>query len=87
MKPANVELHIEELILHGFAPGDRYHIGAAIERELTQLFSAAGGIPPTLMQSIDVERLDGGAFHVAPGAKTGTIGAQIAQAVYGELHR
>ena len=86
MRRANVELHIEELILHGFAPGDRYRIGAALERELARLFGA-GGVPPTLMQSIEVERLDGGAFQVAPGAKTETIGAQVAQAVYGELHR
>jgi len=86
MRRANVELHIEELVLHGFAPGDRYRIGAAVERELAHLFSDAG-VPPSLMQSIDVARLDGGAFQVAPGAKTETIGAQVAQAVYGELHR
>jgi len=86
MKPANVELHIEELILHGFAPADRYRIGAALERELTQLFGA-GGVPPTFMQSIEVERLDGGAFQVAPGGRAEAIGAQVAQTVYGELHR
>ena len=30
MKPQNVELHIEELVLHGFAPGDRHRIGEAV---------------------------------------------------------
>ena len=86
MRRANVELHIEELVLHGFAPGDRYRIGAAVERELARLFGDAG-VPPSLMQSIDVGRLTGGAFQVAPDAKAETIGAQVAQAVYGELHR
>ena len=86
MKPANVELHIEELILHGFAPADRYRIGASIERELARLFSASD-VPPSFAQNIEVDRLDGGAFQVAPGARAETIGAQVAQAVYGELHR
>ena len=35
----NIELHIEELVLHGFSPSDRYRIAEAIERELVQLFS------------------------------------------------
>ena len=25
--PPNIELHIEELVLHGFQPGDRQRIG------------------------------------------------------------
>ena len=86
MKPANVELYIEELVLDGFAPADRYRIGAALEHELTQLFSQ-GGVPPALTQSVEMERLDGGAFQVAPAARAETIGAQVAQTVYGELKR
>jgi hypothetical protein len=42
MKPVNLELHVEELVLHGFAPGDRYRIGEALERTLTQLFVEQG---------------------------------------------
>jgi hypothetical protein len=34
-----------------------------------------------------VESLDGGAFQVAPGARAEMIGAQVAQAIYGELSR
>ena len=49
MKPENVELHIEELVLRGFAPGDRYRIGEAVERELAHLFSEQG-TPPSLAQ-------------------------------------
>jgi hypothetical protein len=29
MMPRSIELHIEELVLRGFAPGDRYWIGEA----------------------------------------------------------
>ena len=79
---ANVELHIEDLVLHGFAPGDRYRIGEAVERELAWLF-AAQGVPSSLLATMEVASLDGGAFQMAPGARADAIGAQVAQAVYG----
>ncbi len=84
MKPENVELHIEELVLRGFAPGERYRIGEAMERELVRLFDEQG-VPLSLAQSVDVSRLDGGAFEVAHGSKSETVGAQVAQAIYGGL--
>ena len=86
MKPANVELHIEELVLHGFAPGDRYRIGEAMERELVRLFSEQS-VPPSLAYAWEVATLDAGPFGAAPGAKPGNVGAQVAQAVYGVLTR
>lgn len=84
MKPYNIELHIEELVLHGFAPGDRHAISAAIQGELTRLF-AEQGIHPSLSNGYEAERVDGGAFHMQPGAKAGTIGMQVAHAIYGGL--
>jgi hypothetical protein len=82
----SIEVHIEELLLHGFAPGDRYGIGAAVERELTRLF-AEHGVLSSLTQDGAIVRLDGRRFQVAPDAKAETIGAQIAQAVYGGMGR
>jgi hypothetical protein len=84
MKPTNVELHIEELVLHGFAPGDRYRIGDAMERELVRLF-AEQGTPPSPAQRREVARLDGGAFEVAPGSKAEAIGIGVARSWYGGL--
>jgi hypothetical protein len=84
MRPANVELHVEELVLHGFAPGDRYHIGEAVERELQRLF-AEQGAPPSLMRGVEIERLDGGSFGMEAGSRASAVGAQVAQAVYGGL--
>ena len=80
----NVELHIEELVLHGFSPGDRYRIGAAVERELSRLL-AEQGTPPTLARGGDIGHLDGGSFEAKPGAGVEAIGARVAQAVYGAL--
>ena len=82
MKPGNIELHIEELVLNGFEAGDRYRIGAAVEAELARLL-AERGVPPSLAQSGDVAHLDGGTFDVAPGSRGEAIGAQVAQALYG----
>ena len=83
-QPHNIDLHIEELVLHGFSPNDRYAIGEAVQRELTRLFSEQG-MHASLRGGFEVERLDGGTFHVKQGAKAGIVGTQVAQAVYGEL--
>ena len=82
-RPA-IELRIEELVLHGFAPGDRHRVGAAVERELARLL-AERGLPPGLVRGADLSRLDGGSFAVAPGAGAEAIGARVARAVYGRL--
>ena len=84
MKPPNVELHIEELVLHGFSPADRYRIGEMVERELARLF-AEEGVPVAFTSGLESPHLDAGAFHVAANSRAETIGAQVAEAVYGGL--
>jgi hypothetical protein len=86
MRPAKIELHIEELVLHGFAPGDRYRIAEAVERELTRLF-AEQGASQSLMRGGDLGHLDGGSFGAAAGSKADLIGSQVGNAVYGSLNR
>ena len=84
MNAGNIEVRIEGLVLHGFAPGDRYFIGDAVERELVRLF-VERGIPPSLVQESEIERLADGTFEVTPGSGAGAIGVQVAQAAYGGL--
>lgn len=86
MKPKNIELHIEELVLHGFAPGDRNRIGEAVEQELSRLF-AERGVPPSLAQGSEIEHLAANAFEVTPGSGAEVMGVQVARAVYGGLSR
>jgi len=86
VRPANIELHIEELVLHGFAPGDRYRIGKAVEHELQRLF-AEQGAPPAPVDNTESWRVDGGSFNIAPGAPPEAVGAQVAQALHGGLSR
>jgi hypothetical protein len=82
----NIELHVEELVLHGFAPGDRYRIGEAVKLELARLFTEQG-VPSSLVHGGEIDKLNGGAFDMAQGSKADVIGAQVARAVYGGLSR
>ena len=82
----NVELHIEELVLHGFSPGDRYRIAEAVERELAR-WLAEQGVPHLLSNNVDLVEIDAGAFDVKPNAKSEMVGAQVAQAIYGGISR
>ena len=85
-QPANLELHIEELVLHGFEHVDRAQIGSAVQHELSRLV-AEGGVPRSLAHSGEIANLDGGEFDLAPGSEAGRVGAQVAQAVYGSLQQ
>jgi hypothetical protein len=84
--PQSIDLHIEELVLHGFASGDRYAIAAAVERELTQLLTN-GSVPSVLVRNLDRVEMDAGLFNIAPGSRAEVIGGQVAHAVYGRLSR
>jgi hypothetical protein len=79
MNPRETEVHIEELVLHGFAPGDRWRIGDAFEQELRGLL-AAKGIPATWLSGS--EWIDAGTVRIAGLTKPARTGAQIASAVY-----
>lgn len=85
-QPYNIEVHIEELVLHGFATRDRQAIGEAVQRELTRLFTEQG-VHPSLSKGYETQKVDGGTFPMRQGAKAETIGAQVAQSVYGGLRR
>lgn len=77
----NIEINIEQLVLHGFSPADRLRIGLAVEQELGLLFNEKG-VPPSLIQNINLPHVDAGSFKMSPNAKPAAIGNQIAGAVY-----
>jgi hypothetical protein len=79
-----IHLHIEELVLHGFAPGDRYRIGDAMQRELARLFTEKQ-TPPGLTKSTEIDRLNGGTFQMTGAPRPESTGTQIARAVFGGL--
>jgi hypothetical protein len=80
----NVELHIEELVLHGFPPD--YRIGGAVEHELSRLFTERG-VPPSLTRGGDIPRLDAGAFEMNPELGAHATGARVAHSLYEGMNR
>ena len=75
-----IELHIEELILHGFASPDRAAIAEAVQRELTRLLGE-GGLA-SWMSGDTARVVNVGSFEMTPGATPDIVGRQVAQAVY-----
>ena len=83
------DLRIDELVLDGFPPGERFAIAAAFERELTRIlsgpaapFAAAGG-----PRRMDAGRMDAGRIILAPGGTARTTGIEAARAVGRNLGR
>jgi hypothetical protein len=88
MKPAEIDLQIDELVLHGFAASDRRRIGEVVERELGRLLAqaaAGGALPRGLTANRAVDHGDGGVVHLIAGAAPEVAGAQVAEAVYRAL--
>jgi hypothetical protein len=76
-----VELHIEELVLHGFSPHERFHLACAVETELTRLFTDQG-IPPSFENNYHTPGLDAGNFQRPSSDNPSSEGIQIARSVY-----
>lgn len=82
LRAGAVEVHIEELVLHGFGAGDRFPISDAVEQELTRLLAEQDGwnLPSG---PLVIERLNGGTFKVALGGRPAGVGWDVARAVHG----
>jgi hypothetical protein len=79
-----IDVHIDELVLHGFDPRDRLAIGDAVHAELTRLFAEPGVTGPT--RSWSAEHVNARAARVQHASPVHT-GHEIARAVHGTLAR
>uniref|UniRef100_A0A7C1FPB8 Uncharacterized protein n=1 Tax=Caldilinea aerophila TaxID=133453 RepID=A0A7C1FPB8_9CHLR len=94
VKPAQIELSIDELILDAgvagaLSPRALQTLRAEVEHELIRLLNA-GELPAQLQHSLQIEAMDAG--HLARGdmhqvGSAGQLGTQIAQSVYRSLAR
>jgi hypothetical protein len=80
----NFEVTIDELVLTGFSPADRFHIADAVECELARLLTEKG-IPGLGGNSVAMEGLDAGKFKATGGARAHVIGRQAAQLLHRQL--
>lgn len=81
----NLELHVERLILHRCALGDRERVAASLRNELGRLI-AKRGLLPSVLTGADIARIDGGSLRVRQGATADSQGREIARAVFGCMH-
>ena len=79
-----VSLHIEELVLHGFAPADRHAIAAGVQAELVRLLTEQG-LPRSMMAGADRGQIDTVPVQVSPGARPQAMGRQIARSIMGGM--
>jgi hypothetical protein len=77
MNPREIEVHIEELVLHGFPRSARWQIADAIGNELRARLTR-DGIPVAWQSS--PRQLDAGS--IKSSAQAG-LGAKIARAIHG----
>jgi hypothetical protein len=78
MNAREIDVHIEELVLHDFAPGTRWQIGDALENELRSLL-AKNGLPAPWLSSPD--RIDASPIPANGPTSSKISGAQIAGAI------
>jgi hypothetical protein len=81
-----IDLHIDELVLHGFGQRDRRRIAESVQLELARLI-AADGQARFLNKPLALERIDGGAFKVQANVKPQLAGWQIAQNIFRSLQQ
>jgi len=76
MRPGRVEVHIEELVLHGFSSLDRHAVGDAVERELAARIAEQGSVAP-----LSAGLVDAGEFAAPAGLGAGALGSRVAEHV------
>lgn len=77
MTPRAIEVHIEELVLHGLPRSTRWQIADAIETELRARLTK-DGVPAAWQSS--PKQLDAGSVKSNTYAK---LGAKVARAIHG----
>jgi hypothetical protein len=79
--PQDIALYIDQLMMEGLQPSDRYQFGNAFQTELTRLL-AEHGMPTNLSGSAELERLAAGTISITTAPRPATLGRQVAEAVY-----
>jgi hypothetical protein len=81
---AEIELHIDEVVLEGGEPRSRHAVLEALHAGLTELFTQQ---PPALSDPVSIARIDAGAMKVPIQSSPQILGEGIATAVHGGLSR
>jgi hypothetical protein len=85
MNPRKIRLHIQQLVLHDIAPGDRGRIADAFQTELHRLLTEQG-LPASVMNGANLDVINAGEYRTPTPSAHG-VGTSIARALYGGLKR
>jgi hypothetical protein len=83
MNPRAIEVHIEELVLHGFSPGTQRDVAEGLQNHLQTLL-AQRGVP--YAWRANPERIDADRIRMNSQSNPTLAGAQIAGAVFNTTH-
>jgi hypothetical protein len=82
----SLEVHIEELVLHGFPPGAGQGLADAVKAELEhRLATGSARRAVGANAGTDIERVDAGTIHVADPGRPAAVGEQVGGAVASAL--
>ena len=84
--PPRIRVHIEEIVLHGFEPGDRRGIADALQARLAELLAEAP-LTAQRITNITFERADAGTIRIPEGAAAAAVGEGLAAALHGGMGR
>jgi hypothetical protein len=82
----NIELQIDQLILHGFGRIDRRQVGSAVQQELSRLIRKQG-LPSSLNQTQAIGNINAGEFKTGQSTGAEIVGTQVAQKIYRGMAR
>lgn len=80
----DIEINIEQLVLHGFTNSDKAQIAEALQTALTEAL-ANQGITPLLKHSIDIPYVNAGSLPLQANSKPANVGAAVANSVHSTL--
>ena len=83
--PSSVTVHIDELVLHGFAPADGHDIADAVRAELARRLAGAAERIHTSPSEDPIDRIDAGSITIRDAARPAAIGAQVGAALASAL--
>ena len=76
-----IEVHIDELVLHGFSPHDRYRISDAMQAAIYDHI-VGRGLPAAISSGGFISTINAGSFDLSSPIKPAGIGEKIATTVY-----
>lgn len=77
----DIEIYIERIVLEGFGNLNRRELNQYIQKHLTAML-AEQGLPQTLTDMGEVNKLNGGQIHLPSKQTTENIGISIAGGIY-----